>query len=44
MDDKQMYLTRSESVQSGGSEDDGKAIGSTNLMDANGEIRLIPVS
>ncbi|KAF2995290.1 hypothetical protein E8E14_002233 [Neopestalotiopsis sp. 37M] len=41
MDEKLPYLVRSESVSSGESAD-GKVIGSTNLVDENGEIRLIP--
>ncbi|KAI1840992.1 hypothetical protein JX265_012869 [Neoarthrinium moseri] len=41
MAEKENYLTRSETVDSIGSE--AKAVGSTNLVDENGEIRLIPM-
>ncbi|KAK6082313.1 major facilitator superfamily transporter [Seiridium cupressi] len=41
MDEKQNYLVRSETVSS--IESDAKAVGSTNLVDQNGEIRLIPM-
>ncbi|KAK9778034.1 putative Major facilitator superfamily domain-containing protein [Seiridium cardinale] len=41
MDEKQNYLVRSETVSS--IESDAKAVGSTNLVDKNGEIRLIPM-
>lgn len=42
MDEKQNYLVRSETTST--LESDPNVVGSTDLIDENGDIRLIPVS